>query len=97
MLAVAWPFGFPARFADSGGAQTRCAQIMYALSPVPAALLGHTTRPEETVETMSPFLMAGQLATLTPGPPINESIRFWGQPAGVGLKNQGKFSDVSSF
>ena len=53
MLAVAWPFGSPARFADSfglaqdrsGGAQTRCAQTMRALSPVPAALLGHTTRP----------------------------------------------------
>ena len=45
MLAVVWPFGSPARFADSGGAQTPFAQIMCALSPVPAALLGHTTRP----------------------------------------------------
>jgi len=45
MLAVAWPFGFPARFADTGGAQTRCAQALRALSPVSAALLGHTTRP----------------------------------------------------
>ena len=25
MLAVVWPFGFSARFADPGGAQTRCA------------------------------------------------------------------------
>ncbi len=30
MLAVAWPFGSPARFADFGGAQTRCAQTMPA-------------------------------------------------------------------
>ena len=49
---------------------------MCAFSPVQAALLGHTIRPEETAETMSPFLMAGQLAEpalspvegLTPGP-----------------------------
>jgi len=45
MLAVVWLFGSPARFADSGGAQTPFAQTMRALSPVPAALLGHTTRP----------------------------------------------------
>ena len=53
MLAVAWPFGCPARFADSGGAQTRragpemCrrAQTVRAFSPEPAALLGHATRP----------------------------------------------------
>ncbi len=45
MLAVVWSFGSPARFADSGGAQTPFAQTMRALSPVPAALLGHTTRP----------------------------------------------------
>jgi hypothetical protein len=75
MLAVAWPFGFLARFADSGGAQTRYAQTMCALSPVPAALLGHTTRPEETAETMSPFLIADQLALLRQGPPIHENIR----------------------
>ena len=45
MLAVVWLFGSPARFADSGGAQTPFAQTVRALSPVPAALLGHTTRP----------------------------------------------------
>jgi hypothetical protein len=45
MLAVVWPFGPPARFADSGGAQTPFAQTMRALFPVPAALLGQTTRP----------------------------------------------------
>jgi hypothetical protein len=45
MLAVAWPFGCPARFTDTGGAQTRCAQAMCAFSPVSAALLGHATRP----------------------------------------------------
>jgi len=54
MLAVAWPFGCPARFADPGGAQTRYAQTMLAFNPVSAALLGHTTRPENTAETMSP-------------------------------------------
>ena len=46
-------FGFPARFADSGGTQTRCAQTVRAFSPGSAALLGHTTRPGETAETMS--------------------------------------------
>ncbi|MDT3777925.1 hypothetical protein PJI16_10190 [Nitrospira sp. MA-1] len=30
MLAVVWPFGSPARFGDSGGAQTRCAQTVRA-------------------------------------------------------------------
>ena len=50
MLAVVWPFGFPARFADSGGAQTRYAQTMRAFSPVSTALLGHPTRPEELAE-----------------------------------------------
>jgi hypothetical protein len=56
MLAVVWPFGLvqnntygcPARFADSGGAQTRCAQTIRAFSPVSAALLGPTTRPGKT-------------------------------------------------
>jgi len=51
MLAVAWPFGlvqnktygYPARFADTGGAQTRYAQAMRAFSPVSAALLGPAT------------------------------------------------------
>ncbi len=88
MVAVAWPLGFPSRFADPGGAQTRCARTMCALSPVPAALLGHTTRPKEAAETMCPFLMAGQFATLTPGPPINESIRLWAWAAGVGQGEQ---------
>ena len=30
MVAVAWPFGCPASFADFGGAQTRYAQTMRA-------------------------------------------------------------------
>ncbi|MBA3614357.1 MAG: hypothetical protein H0W49_15905 [Nitrospirales bacterium] len=59
MLAVVWPFGSPARFADSGGAQTRGAwpessrraQTVCAFSSVSAALLGHTTRPGETAKT----------------------------------------------
>jgi hypothetical protein len=51
MLAVVWPFRFPARFADSGGAQTRCAQTVRAFFPESPALLGHTTRPGETAET----------------------------------------------
>ena len=48
MLAVVWPFGSPARFANSGDTQTRCAQTLRAFSPVSAALLGHTTRPGKT-------------------------------------------------
>ncbi len=43
MLAVAWPFGCPARFADSGGAQTRFAQTVRAFSPPSAALLDQAT------------------------------------------------------
>ena len=58
MLAVTWPFGSPARFADPGGAQTRYAQTMRTFSPVPAALLGHATRPGETTEAMSPLILA---------------------------------------
>jgi len=53
MLAVMWPFGSLARFADSGGAQTRYTQTMRAFSPVSAARLGHTTRPGETAEKVS--------------------------------------------
>ena len=53
MLAVVWPFGFPSRFADSGGAQTRCAQTVRAFFPVSATLLGHTTRPGKIAETMN--------------------------------------------
>jgi len=47
ILAVAWPFGCPARFTDPGGGQTRCAQTLPAFSPVSVALLGHATRPGE--------------------------------------------------
>ena len=47
MLAVAWPFGCAARFTDTGGEQTRCAQTLPAFSPVSVALLGHATRPGE--------------------------------------------------
>ncbi len=54
MLAVAWPFGFPARFADSGGAQTRYAQTVRALSPESAALLCQATRPGGLGKAMSP-------------------------------------------
>ncbi len=52
-LAVAWPFGYTARFTDTGGVQTRgaCsersrrAQTLLAFSPVSVALLGQATRP----------------------------------------------------
>ncbi len=97
MLALAWSFGFPARFADPGVAQTRCAQTICAFSPVPTALLDHTTRPEETAVTMRPFLMADQLATLRQGPPINESSRPKGRPAGVGAQDQERFPDAIVF
>jgi hypothetical protein len=45
MLAVAYPFGCPARFTDTGGGQTRLAQTLPAFSPVAVSLLGHATRP----------------------------------------------------
>ena len=57
MLAVAWSFGCPARFADSGGSQTRYAQTMRPFFPESAALLGHATRPGEPREVRSPFIM----------------------------------------
>ena len=47
MLAVAWPFGCPARFTGTGGGQTRLAQTLPAFSPMSVALLGHATRPGE--------------------------------------------------
>jgi hypothetical protein len=97
MLAVAWPFGFPARFAATSGAQTRYAQTLRAFSPVPAALLGHTTRPEETAQTLSRLLRADQLDEpvlsrrhhtsfaegLRQGPP-DESVRPDGGAASIG-------------
>jgi len=94
MLAVAWPFGFPARFADSGGAQTRYAQTVRTFSPVSAALLGHTTRPGETAETMIPFIMADQLAVLRQGPPIDKSVRPCWQ--GGRRRPRGGLENVSS-
>ena len=91
MLAVLWPFGFPARFADSGGAQTRYAQTLRAVSPVSAALLDHTTRPGETAEKMSPLIMAEQIAELVlnfaeglrQGPPDDRSVHPESRTAGV--------------
>ena len=56
MLAVLWPFGFPARFAAPGVAQTHFVQTVPAFSPVSAARLGHTTRLGERAETMSPVM-----------------------------------------
>ena len=50
ILAMLWPFGFPAWFADPGVAQTRKAQTMRAFSPESAALLGHITRSGEAAE-----------------------------------------------
>jgi hypothetical protein len=90
MLAVMWPFGSPARFADSGGVQTRYAQTMRAFSPVSAARLGNTIRPGETAETMSLLIMEGQLAALRQGPPIEWSVRPWGRVVGVGQWEEGR-------
>jgi hypothetical protein len=90
MLAVMWPFGSLARFADSGGAQTRYTQTMRAFSPVSAARLGHTTRPGETAETMSLLIMEGQLAALRQGPPIHENVRSSGRVVGVGQWEEGR-------
>ncbi len=50
MLAMVWPFWVSARFANTGGAQTRYAQTVRAFPPVLAALLGHATRPGKTTE-----------------------------------------------
>jgi len=62
MSAILCPFGFPARFADAGVAQTRYAQTMRDFFPVSTALLGHIMRPGEPAETMSPLIMEGKLA-----------------------------------
>jgi hypothetical protein len=83
MLAVLWPFGFPVRFANTGGAQTRGAwpessrraQTMRAYSPMSAALLGHTTKPGEITETMSSLIMENQLAMLKQGPRPDTGVR----------------------
>nr|MBA3966459.1 hypothetical protein [Nitrospirales bacterium] len=83
-------FGFPVRFADPGVAQTRKAQTLRAFSPGSAALLGHTTRPVEPAETMSPLIRVGQLARLRQGPPADTSIRPWGRPEGVSQGKEGK-------
>jgi len=72
MLAVAWPFGSPARFTDSfdlaqdrpGGEQTRCAcpesgrraQTLPAFSPVAVARLGHATRPGEALKSQGRWM-----------------------------------------
>ena len=98
MLAMLRPFGVPVRFADSGVAQTRCAQTMRDFSPVSAALLGHTTRPGETTETMSPLIMKDQLAEpvlsllegLKQGPPLDKSTHPWARTAGIGQCKRGK-------
>ncbi len=85
MLAVLWPFGFPTRFANTGGAQTRCAQTVRTFSPVLATLLGHTTRPARTAEAMRLLIiMEGQLATLRQGPQENMSVHSESRTAGVG-------------
>jgi hypothetical protein len=55
MLAVAWPFGFPVRFGNFGGAQTRYAQTVRAFFPESAALLGHATRPESLAKEDEPI------------------------------------------
>ena len=56
MVAVAWPFGCPASFADPGGAQTRGVypeptpkgSNNARLPPNPAARLGLATRPRDS-------------------------------------------------
>jgi len=56
---------------------------MRAFSPVPAALLGHTTRPGETAETMGLLIVERQLAWLKQGPAF-KNVRPQGRTAGVG-------------
>ena len=85
-LAVAWPFGSPARFANPGGAQTRGAQTMRTFSPGLAARLGHDTRPGEMAGTLPPLIMGNQLAGLRQGPPIFLSVNPDGRAAGVGYE-----------
>ena len=65
MLAILWPFGFPAGFADPGVARTPYAQTMRAFSPGSAALLGHTTRPGKPAETLNPLILEDQRAEST--------------------------------
>jgi len=89
-----WPFGFPARFADPGVAQTRKAQTMRAFSPGSAALLGHITRPGERAETLSLLIIVDQptestlsnVEGLRQGPPADKSIRPCGRTTGVGQR-----------
>ena len=80
MLAVAWPFGSLARFADTGGAQTRCAQTMRAFSPD----VGCTARPHHKARGDRPdgFTRGPDLArdSAAPKAGIRSSIVI---PAGV--------------
>ena len=87
MLAVMWPFGFPARFADPGGAQTRYAQTMRTFSPWLAARLGHDTRPGEMAGALPPLIMGNQLAALGQGPPISLSVLPWGRRQASVMRN----------
>ncbi len=50
MFAPLWPYGYPARFATSGGCATRSAQTVLAEFPESAALLGHTGRQSDSGE-----------------------------------------------
>ncbi|MGV7228113.1 MAG: hypothetical protein ACQ9IQ_05565 [Nitrospirales bacterium] len=86
-LAVAWPFWSPARFANPGGAQTRCAQTLPAFSPGLAARLGHDTRPGEMAGTLPPLIMGNQLAALKQGPPIFLSVLSSGRRQASVMRN----------
>jgi len=44
MFALSCPFGFPARFTDSGGCATRFVQTVFSMIPESAALLGNAKR-----------------------------------------------------
>jgi hypothetical protein len=53
------PYGFPARFATSGGCATRYAQTVLAEFPKLAALLGHTGRQATPPNTATNSLYTG--------------------------------------
>ncbi len=90
MLAVMWPFGSPARFADSGGTQTRCAQTLRAFSPVPTALLGHTTRPGKRDEKMILLIYGIPTPTLGQGLPSEKNVHPESRAEGVRLPEDAK-------
>ncbi|MGV7227017.1 MAG: hypothetical protein ACQ9IQ_00005, partial [Nitrospirales bacterium] len=72
-----------ARFADPGGAQTRCAQTVRAFSPVSAARLGPTTRPGRLLKNRWANEMTKNPENVTLR--VGELLHLWPYPIRIGI------------